>query len=107
MRTLSQKSLAHPLSQHMIGSTLPGPLGSKTEASQGVSRARGRQDTHTHTHTHTHTYKQFTKHYYQEQSKEGFSEGGFCKNGLAWLWRSEYQMYCWAQCPWYFLSSWA
>ena len=26
---------------------------------------------------------------------------------ISFLWRSEYQMYCWPQCSWFFFSSWA
>ena len=39
--------------------------------------------------------------------KRGFLEGGFCKNvHLSWRWRSDCQMYCWAQCPWVLFIPW-
>ena len=42
---------------------------------------------------------------FRSQKKEVFRRG-FCKYvRLSWLWRSECQMYCWAQCPWLFFVS--
>ena len=50
-----------------------------------------------------HLDNQSPKVSYQEQRKWGVLAGSFCKNvRLAWLWRSECQMHCWAQYPWYF-----